>query len=87
MDQPGLVSAHAAALLYIIFALATLFDDSVLAYSQQAKEYFLLSRLALRCASPMQDTTLWAIQTLVSNGRISLLELSYQPHSYTKSGS
>ncbi|EKM61712.1 uncharacterized protein PHACADRAFT_204880 [Phanerochaete carnosa HHB-10118-sp] len=61
----SVVSNHAAAVLYIVFALATLFDPDMPPYPALATEYFLLSRLALRCASPVQDTTLWAIQALL----------------------
>lgn len=65
LDDPSLVSTHAAALLFIIFGLATLFDPEAVPYSPTAKEYFLLSRLALRFSSPILDTTLWAVQTMV----------------------
>ena len=50
----------------MVFALATLLDMNVPAYAVEAREYFLISRLALRFAPPVADTTIWAIQTLVS---------------------
>lgn len=63
--DPGVSSLHAISVLYMVFALATLFDKDHPPYSYQAQEYFLLSRLALRCSSPLVDTTLWSIQSLV----------------------
>lgn len=49
----------------MVFSLASLLDPEQPPCSSQAKEYMLLSRLALRCGSPVEDTTLWAIQALV----------------------
>ncbi|GJF00201.1 fungal-specific transcription factor domain-containing protein [Phanerochaete sordida] len=65
LNDNNVVSSHAAAVLYMVFALASLFDPDLPQYSTIATEYFLLSRLALRCASPVHDTTLWAIQALI----------------------
>ena len=49
----------------MVFALAALFDPDAHPNSAEAREYFLLARLCLRFASPQQDTTLWAIQSIV----------------------
>ncbi|KAI0095188.1 hypothetical protein BDY19DRAFT_1039110 [Irpex rosettiformis] len=58
-------SSHAAALLFIIFALATAMDPKSEPYTLQALEYYLLSRLCLRFDSPVYETTLWGIQTCI----------------------
>ncbi|CAL1694716.1 unnamed protein product [Somion occarium] len=60
-----LLSTHAVSLLFMVFALASLFDQSLPPYSTEAQEYYLLARAALRFAPPIQDTTLWSIQALV----------------------
>ncbi len=52
-------------LLWIIYALATLYDPNTPPYAVEAQEYYLLSRVALRFAPPAHDTTLTAIQTMV----------------------
>ncbi|KAJ3547759.1 hypothetical protein NM688_g5369 [Phlebia brevispora] len=64
-EECCLVSSHAASLLFMVFALASLFDPEQPSNSDAAREYFLLARLCLRFASPQQDTTLWAIQSLI----------------------
>ncbi|KAH9897653.1 fungal-specific transcription factor domain-containing protein [Cubamyces lactineus] len=56
---------HSLALLWIIYALATLFDQNMPPYAVEAHEYYLLSRAALRFAPPAHDTTLPAIQTMI----------------------
>jgi hypothetical protein len=58
-------SAHGLSLLFIVLALATLFDMDQSACSIEADEYYLLSRAALRLASPLDHTTLWSIHSLV----------------------
>lgn len=50
----------------MVFALGSLFDADQPANSVESREYYLLARLCLRFASPQQNTTLWAIQSLVS---------------------
>ena len=50
----------------MVFALATLFDCDMPPYSVEAYEYYILARAALRFAPPMFDTTLMAVQSLVS---------------------
>ena len=50
----------------MIFALATLFDMKMPPYSAEALEYFVLARISLRWAPPTYDTTLAAIQAMVS---------------------
>ena len=59
---------HSLALVWIIYALATLFDQNMPPYAVEAHEYYLLSRAALRFAPPAHDTTLPAIQTMVGAG-------------------
>ncbi|OBZ79070.1 putative transcriptional regulatory protein C1F7.11c [Grifola frondosa] len=61
----NLASTHAAALLFMVFALATLFDPALPPYSVEAYEYYLLARVALRWAPPAHDTTLISIQTMI----------------------
>jgi hypothetical protein len=58
---------HALSLLYIIFAIATLFDSNTQPYSSQAQVYYHLSRTSLSFAPPYLETTLASIQTLVSS--------------------
>ena len=58
-------STHLLALMWMIYALATLFDVDTPPYAIEAHEYYLLSRLSLRFAPPQHDTTLTSIQTLV----------------------
>ena len=58
-------TTHLLALMWMIYALATLFDVNTPPYAVEAHEYYLLSRLSLRYAPPAHDTTLNAIQTLV----------------------
>lgn len=60
-----LASTHAIGLLFIVFALATLFDPAVPPHAIEAHEYYLLSRICLRCAPPINDTTLGAVQTMI----------------------
>ena len=62
---------HALSLLFMIFALATLYDPKMPPYSAEAQEYYLLARIALRWAPPAYDTTLAAIQSLVRGLRFS----------------
>ncbi|KAH9837369.1 fungal-specific transcription factor domain-containing protein [Rhodofomes roseus] len=61
----NIASTHAFSVLYMVFALATLFDPNVAPYSVEAHEYYVLSRICLRCAPPIHDTTLHAIQSLL----------------------
>lgn len=58
---------HALSLLFIIFAIATLFDSNAQPYSTQAQVYYHLSRTSLSFAPPYHTTTLASIQTLVSS--------------------
>ncbi|KAI0706170.1 hypothetical protein BC835DRAFT_1312763 [Cytidiella melzeri] len=59
------VSSHAASLLFIIFALATALDPKSEPYAFPGLEYYLLARLCLRFDSPVYETTLWSIQSLI----------------------
>ncbi|KZT08809.1 uncharacterized protein LAESUDRAFT_648494 [Laetiporus sulphureus 93-53] len=61
----SLSSTHATSLLFMVFALTTLFDPSMPPYSIEAHEYYLLARLSLRCGPPIHDTTLFAIQSMI----------------------
>ncbi len=65
-DYCHVTKKHALALLFMIFALATLFDMKMPPYSAEALEYFALARIALRWAPPSYDTTLAAIQAMAS---------------------
>lgn len=64
-DACHLASTHALALLFTVFALAMLFDLDQSPYAVEAQEYYLLSRLCLRFAPPINDITLMAIQSMV----------------------
>ncbi|KAJ7239764.1 fungal-specific transcription factor domain-containing protein [Mycena haematopus] len=61
----GLRNHHAPALLFVVFAIATVLDPSKHPYSIEAQEYYYLSRAALSLASPARETTRAAIQTLI----------------------
>ena len=63
-------TCHALGLIYMVFALATLFDPNAPAYSVEAREWYLLSRICLRCAPPLYDTTLYAIQCMVRSDHL-----------------
>ncbi|KAF6761160.1 fungal-specific transcription factor domain-containing protein [Ephemerocybe angulata] len=58
-------SHHALALLFAVFALASHFDPHKEPYSLEAQEYYQLARTSLGFASPVRQTTLAAIQTLI----------------------
>jgi hypothetical protein len=58
---------HALSLLFIIFAIATLFDSNSQPFSAEAQVYYHLSRTSLSFAPPYHATTLASIQTLVSS--------------------
>ena len=62
----NIAATHQLALMWMVYALATLLDVNKAPYAVEAHEYYLLSRLALRYAPPAHDTTLIAIQTMVS---------------------
>ncbi|KAI1790939.1 hypothetical protein LXA43DRAFT_973323 [Ganoderma leucocontextum] len=64
-DYCHVTKKHALALLFMIFALATLFDMTMPPYSVEALEYYILARIALRWAPPSYDTTLAAIQAML----------------------
>jgi hypothetical protein len=57
---------HALSLLCVVFATAALLDPARHPYSIEAQEYYYLGRAALNLASPVRETTLAAIQALVS---------------------
>jgi hypothetical protein len=58
---------HTLSLLFVVFAIATLFNPNQQPYSNEAREYYHLSRTALNFAQPVQETTVAAVQTLVSS--------------------
>ncbi|CCL98901.1 uncharacterized protein FIBRA_00908 [Fibroporia radiculosa] len=60
-----LASMHAMAMMFMVFALGTLFDMESSPSAIEAHEYYILSRICLRCAPPIQDTTLTAVQTII----------------------
>ncbi|KAI0789552.1 fungal-specific transcription factor domain-containing protein [Abortiporus biennis] len=64
-DDSHMISSHAFSLLFIIFSLASLMDPDLGPYSKEAIDYYMFSRVAMRFAPPVQDTTLWAIQALI----------------------
>ncbi|TFK85569.1 hypothetical protein K466DRAFT_587983 [Polyporus arcularius HHB13444] len=68
-DYCHVTRKHALSLLFMIFALATLYDPNMPPYSAEAQEYYLLARIALRWAPPAYDTTLAAIQSLLYMGQ------------------
>jgi len=57
---------HTLSLLYIILALGALFSPHQQAYSNDAHEYYHLAKVALGFVPPIQETTLIAIQAIVS---------------------
>ncbi|KAF8195055.1 fungal-specific transcription factor domain-containing protein [Pholiota molesta] len=56
---------HSLSLLYVVFAIAELFNPEAQAYTPEAHEYYHLSRVALQFSPPTYDTTLSSIQTLI----------------------
>ncbi|KJA19220.1 hypothetical protein HYPSUDRAFT_44475 [Hypholoma sublateritium FD-334 SS-4] len=56
---------HMLSLLFIIFAVAELFNLKKLPYTPEAHEYYHLSRVALQFSPPANDTTLQGIQSLI----------------------
>ncbi|KAF9476029.1 hypothetical protein BDN70DRAFT_996004 [Pholiota conissans] len=56
---------HSLSLLFIVFAIAELFNPETQAYTPEAHEYYNLSRVALQFSPPMYDASLLAIQTLI----------------------
>ena len=56
---------HALSLLFSIFALASLFDLGRPAYSIEAHEYYILSRVSLEFSSPCATATLQTVFALV----------------------
>ncbi|KAI0713141.1 fungal-specific transcription factor domain-containing protein [Cerioporus squamosus] len=61
----NIAATHQLALMWMVYALATLFDTNQAPYAVEAHEYYLLSRMSLRYAPPAHDTTLTAIQTMI----------------------
>ncbi|KAI0640171.1 fungal-specific transcription factor domain-containing protein [Trametes polyzona] len=61
----NVATLHSMSLLWMIYALATLFDPNTPPYAVEAYEYYLLARVSLRFAPPAHDTTLTAIQTMI----------------------
>lgn len=57
---------HALSLLFIIFAIAELFNPETQPYAPEAHEYYHLSRVALQFSPPIYDSTMTSIQALVS---------------------
>ncbi|THH20506.1 hypothetical protein EW146_g857 [Bondarzewia mesenterica] len=60
----SLRSIHALSLLFIVFALAKQFDISARNYHMEAYDYFLLSRVTLSFDSPVQSSTVLAVQVM-----------------------
>ncbi|KAF8886430.1 fungal-specific transcription factor domain-containing protein [Gymnopilus junonius] len=56
---------HSLSLLFIIFAIATLFSPNKQPFSVEADEYYHLSRAALGFAPPFHETTLTSIQAMI----------------------
>ncbi|KAJ7589636.1 fungal-specific transcription factor domain-containing protein [Mycena floridula] len=59
------LAAHKLAILFIVFALASLFDEKKPGYGEEAQEYYYLARAALNLAPPTKHPTLTAVQTLI----------------------
>ncbi|KAI8981354.1 fungal-specific transcription factor domain-containing protein [Trametes punicea] len=64
-DYCHVTKKHGVSLVFMIFALATLFDPNMPPYAAEAHEYYLIARIALRWAPPAYDTTLASIQSLI----------------------
>ena len=69
-DQPiGIdqepVDSHRLAVLYMVFALGTLFDLDQPFLSVEATRYYQLARASLSLDSPLENQTIPAIQALV----------------------
>ncbi|KAI8981352.1 hypothetical protein BD414DRAFT_419588 [Trametes punicea] len=64
-DTCNITIWHSISLLWMIYALATLFDPETPPYAVEAHEYYLLARVALRFGPPAHETTLASIQSLI----------------------
>jgi hypothetical protein len=64
-DQENFRHYHPLALLFITFALASLFDPTKEPMNVEAREWFYLARTSLQLASPVRETTLTAIQAMI----------------------
>ncbi|KAI0652601.1 fungal-specific transcription factor domain-containing protein [Trametes meyenii] len=64
-EECNIATLHSMSLLWMIYALATLFDPNSPPYAVEAQEYYLLARASLRFAPPAHDTTLTAIQSMI----------------------
>lgn len=60
------VSAHNAALLFMVLSLGSFFDPSRPADTDDAEQYHQLARTALSCDAILVDPTMPAIRTLAS---------------------
>ncbi|PPQ69993.1 hypothetical protein CVT26_013281 [Gymnopilus dilepis] len=65
---------HSLSLLFIVFAIATLFSPRQQPFSTEAHEYYHLARAVLGFSPPTHETTLMSIQTLIHMAQY--LELS-----------
>ncbi|KAF8167169.1 fungal-specific transcription factor domain-containing protein [Crassisporium funariophilum] len=60
---------HPLSLLFIVFAIATLFDTNRKPYSDETQEYYHLSKASLNLSPPIYQPTLEAIQTLIHSAQ------------------
>ena len=75
----GFEHYQALSLLFVVFAIATLFNPNKQPYSDEAHEYYHLSRTALNFAQPVRVSTVAAVQTLVSNDSLIITPLDFRP--------
>ncbi|CAA7265102.1 unnamed protein product [Cyclocybe aegerita] len=78
---PNFEHFHALSLLFIVFALATLFNPSSPPYAPEGHEYFYLSRAAFNLSQPFWETTPTTIQTLIHTAQyVDLSEFDASGH-------
>ncbi|EIW87438.1 hypothetical protein CONPUDRAFT_45173, partial [Coniophora puteana RWD-64-598 SS2] len=61
----SMASSHYLALLFSVFALASLFDERKSPYSAEAQEYAVLSHVALNFKSPCFETSVYTVHALL----------------------
>ncbi|KAH8107491.1 fungal-specific transcription factor domain-containing protein [Phellopilus nigrolimitatus] len=69
--------AHNISLLFMVFSLGVLWDTTRPAYAPEADNYYHLARAALSFKSPVENTTLAAVQSVIQMVRY--LEFSDSP--------
>lgn len=84
LDQDP-IDSHRLAVLYMVFALGTLFDLEKPSLSLEATQYYQLSRAALSMDPVLEHQTIPAIQALVSSLLRYLCGLPFWPPTSTES--